>query len=221
MESAGKSYTHNEQLLLLKEQFLKEAEDLFNGSNWTAKKEKDGVKWLDRDEKWNDRPVKGCEGEIGISWANLTALITDPEVIVANAKVQGRKVQETRVVEHVDEQCIVLYELHKPPFPVSKREIITLRCLKELDDGRKLSITKSIPYSTIPEDKYVRAECHFNCFLVEDLGNGSSKIRSCGYFDPRGSIPEVLKKKADEDHYRRVKIIGDSLGQLKKNGTLA
>mmetsp|Transcript_51627 Transcript_51627/g.59035 ORF Transcript_51627/g.59035 Transcript_51627/m.59035 type:complete len:171 (-) Transcript_51627:241-753(-) len=153
MESNGKAYTNNPTLLAIKEQALKEADELLNGSEWTIKKEKDGLKQLDRNQTWQDEKVRGCEAEICGNFHDIVRFQTEPELLAAGYKVQGRHCLEARVLEYVDRECLVLFELMKPPFPVSKRELVTIRCWKDLGDGQKVSIVKSINYEGCPQSE--------------------------------------------------------------------
>mmetsp|Transcript_57105 Transcript_57105/g.65119 ORF Transcript_57105/g.65119 Transcript_57105/m.65119 type:complete len:224 (-) Transcript_57105:200-871(-) len=222
MESTSKTYTHNPTLLAIKEQALKEADELLNGSSWRVKKEKNGLKQQVRNQNWSDLKVRGCEAEICGDFNDVYRFLTEPELFISGYKSVGKTCEEGKVLEYVDKDCVVIYELHKPPFPVSKREVVTIRCFKDLGNGQKLSIVKSIDYEACPEsDTTVRSFCHFLVYHIEEKSDGKMYIRSCGSTDPKGSIPDFLKNMAEKEHYERVKLLEKILKHLKEENLLS
>jgi len=222
MESNTHTYTNNPALLALKQQALKEADDLLNASDWTVKKEKDGLKQLDRSQKWHDLSVRGCEAEIVGRGNDVFRFQTEPELIIAGFSSQGKNCQEARVMEYVDQDCVVLREIMKPPFPVTARELVAIKCRKDLGNGQVLTVVKSIDYEGCPEeDKYIRALCHFMVYHMTEKGDGKMYVRSCGSMDPRGSIPDFLKAKMGKEHYKRVKMLGSILQHLREKNLLS
>mmetsp|Transcript_58061 Transcript_58061/g.66267 ORF Transcript_58061/g.66267 Transcript_58061/m.66267 type:complete len:221 (-) Transcript_58061:40-702(-) len=215
------NYTKNPVLLTIKDKILSDAENLITQRTWTSRDEKHGCIGKDLEGDWDGHKIKGSEGDLEMSLDNLWVILSDPQVILTRAKNAGKNMLEMRVVEHVDENSRVFYQLHKPPFPMSKREVVTLFCKKVLSDGRHLYAARSIDHGDCPDNgKNVRAISHIWVWLIEEKGEGKLHCHYAGAFDPMGYVPGVIKNKAEGEHYTKIASIQESYKVLKKNGQI-
>eukprot|EP00357_Protocruzia_adherens_P020224 CAMPEP_0114996686 /NCGR_PEP_ID=MMETSP0216-20121206/14464_1 /TAXON_ID=223996 /ORGANISM="Protocruzia adherens, Strain Boccale" /LENGTH=219 /DNA_ID=CAMNT_0002360949 /DNA_START=44 /DNA_END=703 /DNA_ORIENTATION=+ len=216
----GSKYTNNADFLALKETVLKEGLEILD-AEWTEVSDKKGMKTMDRAQDYEGNKMRGCETVMAdMTWESFSKLSWDETLSHEGPKSGGKNILETTLLEEVDEDCRVFYQLVKPPFPLSKREFVYLVARKQLEDGRFLLNYRSVDHSTKPADgSNVRGMFYANAFIGKDTPEGLH-IKFGGAYDPMGSVPGAIKKMAATDSYDRIKDMSKFAYAKKKDGTI-
>eukprot|EP00357_Protocruzia_adherens_P029884 CAMPEP_0114999112 /NCGR_PEP_ID=MMETSP0216-20121206/15943_1 /TAXON_ID=223996 /ORGANISM="Protocruzia adherens, Strain Boccale" /LENGTH=160 /DNA_ID=CAMNT_0002363907 /DNA_START=2165 /DNA_END=2647 /DNA_ORIENTATION=+ len=157
---------------------------------------------------------------MNLSWKSFISAFSNLDFGHEMAKYAGRNVVETSLIEWVDENCYIGYQLSKSPFPMSKRSFVFMAAWKDIGEGKHVINVKSLSHDKKPEtENDIRALLLASAYLIEER---DEKIHGkfLGAFDLGGSIPSVFLKMADADSYNRLELFDEAHLALKKKGII-
>eukprot|EP01087_Luapelamoeba_hula_P010840 TRINITY_DN2889_c0_g1_i1.p1 TRINITY_DN2889_c0_g1~~TRINITY_DN2889_c0_g1_i1.p1 ORF type:complete len:230 (+),score=43.65 TRINITY_DN2889_c0_g1_i1:211-900(+) len=106
--------------------------------------------------------------------------------------------ESSRVVEKFDEEHSVVYYLYAFPWPMSKREFISLEVYKKVDDNTWIAISSSVRCSKVTDNaSIVRGVLHVSGYKVERYRESEEKcvVTTLTQADTGGYIPKWLVNK--------------------------
>jgi len=95
-----------------------------------------------------------------------------------------------KIVEELDENNRILYQVNKLPWPLWARDCCMTQS-KFVDNGSYNLCLRSVTHPKAPLDEanYVRAQVLISLFRIEPAGEGKSKVTRMILVDPCGVIP--------------------------------
>ena len=107
-------------------------------------------------------------------------------------KAQDDELLDWKVLKTIDDANAIVYSGHKCPFPVTNRELLYVRTVHKLDDGRTLVVGASInDKDQNVVDGRVRAVV-LACWLFAPQDGGKTHVTRVIQLDPKGSVPGFL-----------------------------
>mmetsp|Transcript_3992 Transcript_3992/g.4414 ORF Transcript_3992/g.4414 Transcript_3992/m.4414 type:complete len:223 (-) Transcript_3992:750-1418(-) len=212
------TYTRSEKYLAMKDQILREAEEIFAEAKWKIKKTKDGFTTRKSDNEFLGQRLRGCVGKVDLDLDILIKLVFDPWAMEAAANVDEETILETKLLESVDEDCCIIYQLMKAPFPMSNRSATWIVAKKDLGGGKILINSQTLEHSATPKnDKVIASEMLSDAFLL-DTDQDGLQVQYAGFYNPKGSIPGFVKDMIGTELYERLPILEKTYQKLLKKG---
>eukprot|EP01065_Artemidia_motanka_P041000 TRINITY_DN5242_c2_g2_i1.p1 TRINITY_DN5242_c2_g2~~TRINITY_DN5242_c2_g2_i1.p1 ORF type:complete len:782 (+),score=332.30 TRINITY_DN5242_c2_g2_i1:117-2348(+) len=111
----------------------------------------------------------------------------------AFAKKLTPEINALRVLERVDGQTSVHYEVDKLPWPLASRDLVYLVGEMKDESGATVVVQQSTHHPKAPaKGNSVRARVHIAGWRVEAVSGGACKVTQLGLIDPKGNIPSSV-----------------------------
>mmetsp|Transcript_3999 Transcript_3999/g.4426 ORF Transcript_3999/g.4426 Transcript_3999/m.4426 type:complete len:223 (+) Transcript_3999:194-862(+) len=212
------TYSRSEEYLAFKDQMLTEALNVFSDATWTVKKQKKGFTSRKRDTEILGHRLRGCVGDLDIHIDTLMKMLTDPKVMEIGYNIDREMITETKILEHVDEFSVIVYQVYKMPFPMKNRYLTTMVAWKRVDDGQIVVNSKSLKHKDTPVvEKLIEMEMPVDAFLLKPQ-DGKVYTQYAGHYDPCGSVPEFVKEMIGSEQYGRLALTADGYRKMVKKG---
>eukprot|EP01098_Paradermamoeba_levis_P007339 TRINITY_DN3026_c0_g1_i1.p1 TRINITY_DN3026_c0_g1~~TRINITY_DN3026_c0_g1_i1.p1 ORF type:complete len:198 (-),score=74.63 TRINITY_DN3026_c0_g1_i1:58-651(-) len=159
---------------------------------------------------------KGVEGS-ALNMFRVVAVVPHPpkKVIdtlwswgLAEWKEYDPDVKEWRVVQQIDDNTRVLYQVNSLPWPLWARDTCLTQARRE-KDGTFALLLKSTSHADAPEKPkdYVRAQVLTSAFIFAPEGADKTKFIRIVHVDPSGNIPSsVVNSSAKQLHEAPAKL---------------
>ena len=170
-------------------------------SGWKSEKAPEGVSLLTKELPGSK--IHAIRAEISIE--GVTAKECN-EILAKFTKEdwgtldEGAKMTEYDIVEQIDANTKVNYEVESFPFPLWARDFVMITKTEEQKDKSQLFIATSIDHPSKPENpkQYVRGNTIVASFLFTDSQDGkTTQAVRVLHADPNGDIPTSLINRAE------------------------
>ncbi|CAG9312305.1 unnamed protein product [Blepharisma stoltei] len=120
--------------------------------------------------------------------------------------------KESKILHEFDSRIKIIYNSFKSPWPVTNRDFVFAAKSVSLGDDA-LIVLISITTALCPEKKgFVRGEMKSSGYLVHPVDENSCVLTSIISTDPKGSIPQSVVNKVQEEQTLAVHKIGEFVG---------
>ena len=156
------------------------------------------------------RPVSGskilefrAEAEMPVRVASVLAALQD---IAAGPRWLHRCL-ESRVVERLSDKELTFYQVNSLPFPAKSRDAVYRATASFDGDGRVTILMRALP-DALPETEHVRIPAAKGSYLLERLGDRSTRVTWTQLVDPGGALPSwIVNSLITETPFRSLRAL--------------
>ncbi|KRX08696.1 hypothetical protein PPERSA_08007 [Pseudocohnilembus persalinus] len=125
--------------------------------------------------------------------------------------------KEYTTLEVLNPTMYIAYIRLKSPIVVADRDLVVITGVIKNKDGVIVVVSYSVDYlRKRPIKKVVRGDLRFQTWILQKESEKKTKITLVGCFDPKGSIPQILKNQLSQNQGYNIEYLQQYLNMTQK-----